>query len=179
MVQELQDRFDQQEILPPVVALESVAITAANGEDFTDSLESLEKSCYKDDFDFSALKSHMTMLPDIVREAYPKVRKVTSICTVCEAMNSNRTYKLLASEVHKLLKLYLTVPITSSTSERTFSVMKRLLTYLRSTMSEKRLNNCVLLHIHKDITYIEQHGHCKRIYFFKTDRLSFFGSLDF
>ena len=46
MVQELQDRFDQQEILPPVVALESVAIKAANGEDFTDSLESLEKYCY-------------------------------------------------------------------------------------------------------------------------------------
>ena len=53
------------------------------------------------------------------------------------------------AEVHKLLKLYLTVPITSSTSERTFSVMKRLLTYLRSTMSEK---SRMLLHIHKDIT---------------------------
>ena len=79
----------------------------------------------------------MTMLPDIVREVYPKVRKVTSIRTVCEAIHSNQTYKLLASEVHKLLKLYLTVPKTSSTSERTFSVMKRLLTYLSKQCQKK------------------------------------------
>ena len=25
-------------------------------------------------------------------------------------------------------------------------------TYLRSTMTEKRLNNCLLLHVHKDLT---------------------------
>ena len=87
---------------------------------------------------------------------------------------------ILASEVHKLLKLYLTVPITSSTSERTFSVMKRLLTYLRSTMSEKRLNNCMLLHIHKDITdTLSNMDIAKEFISIKTDRLSFFGSLDF
>ena len=45
-----------------------------------------------------------------------------------------------------------TVPITSSTSERSFSTLRRVLSYLRSTMSEERLNNCMLLHIHKDIT---------------------------
>lgn len=72
--------------------------------------------------------------------------------TVCDAMNSNSAYKSMLSEVHKLLRLYLTVPLTSSTSERTFSAMKRLLTYLRSTMTEKRLNNCLLLHVHKDLT---------------------------
>ena len=47
---------------------------------------------------------------------------------------------------------YLTVPITSSTSERPLSSLIRLLTYLRSTMTEKRLNNCLLLHIHKYLT---------------------------
>ena len=35
---------------------------------------------------------------------------------------------------------------------RTFSALKRLLTYLRSTMTEKRLNNCLLLHVHKELT---------------------------
>ena len=30
--------------------------------------------------------------------------------------------------------------------------MKRLLTYLRSIVTEKRLNNCVLLHVYKDLT---------------------------
>ena len=91
------------------------------------------------------------MVHDLVREAIPGVQKVTSVHTVCEAMNTSNAYKSMLSEVHKLLRLYLTISITSSTSERTFSAMKRLLTYLRSTMTEKRLNNCVL-HVHKDLT---------------------------
>ena len=66
-------------------------------------------------------------------------------------MNANPSYKVILSEIHKLLRLYLTVPITSATSERTFSVLKRLLVYLRSSMTEKRLNNCLLVHVHKDI----------------------------
>ncbi len=47
--------------------------------------------------------------------------------------------------VHKLLRLMCTILITSATSERTFSTMKRINTYLRSSMTEKRLNNCLLL----------------------------------
>ena len=79
------------------------------------------------------------------------VRKVTSIRTISDAMNSNPSYKVILSEIHNLLRLYLIVPVTSATSERTFSVLKRLLVYLRSTMTEKRVNNCLLVHVHKDI----------------------------
>ena len=57
-----------------------------------------------------------------------------------------------STEIHKLLRLYLAVPATSATSERTFSSLRRLLTYLRQTMTEQRLNNCLLLHVHKDLT---------------------------
>ena len=67
-------------------------------------------------------------------------------------MNSNNIFKEMLPTVHQLLRLYLTLPITSATSERTFSALRWLLTYLRSKMTEKRLNNCLLLHIHKDLT---------------------------
>ena len=90
-------------------------------------------------------------MPDVIKLSSSEVRHVTSVRTVCEAMNKN-AHKSLLSEVHKLLRLYFTIPITTSTSERTFSVLRQLLTYLRSTMSEERLNNCLLLHVHKDIT---------------------------
>lgn len=92
---------------------------------------------------------HLSLLVDVIKEACPEVKKVTSVQTVCDAMNTKETYTSVLSEVHKLLRLYLTIPVTSSTAERTFSVLKRLLTYLRSTMTEKRLNNCMLLHVHK------------------------------
>ena len=108
--------------------------------------------------DYTKLRRHLPLLVDVAKEGNVGVHKVTSIRTICEAMNANPTYKLILSEVHKLLRLYLVVPITSATAERTFSVLKRLLTYLRSTMTEKRLNNCLLLHAHKDLT--DELGYC-------------------
>lgn len=43
-----------------------------------------------------------------------------------------------------------TMPPTTATAERSFSVMKRVKTYLRSTMGQERLSSLALLHIHSD-----------------------------
>ena len=43
-----------------------------------------------------------------------------------------------------------TLPLTSATAERTFSAMRRLKNYMRATMTQKRLNNIMLMHCHKD-----------------------------
>ena len=92
------------------------------------------------------------MLPDVVKRALPEVKFVTSIRTICDSMSSCKYYQDMLSSVHLLIRLYLTFPITSSTSERTFLALKRVLTSVRSRMTEKTLNNCLLLHIHKDIS---------------------------
>ena len=55
-------------------------------------------------------------------------------------------------EVHKLLRLYLTIPLTTATSERTFSAVRHVLTYKRATITQKRLNNCLLTYVNKDLT---------------------------
>ena len=47
------------------------------------------------------------------------------------------------------LKLLLVMPATNAYSERSFSVMRRLKTYLRSTMGQARLNHIMLLHIYE------------------------------
>ena len=67
-------------------------------------------------------------------------------------MNKEDIFKDMFPTVHNLLRLYFTIPVISATSERTFSALKRVLTSVRSTMTEKRLNNCLLLHIHMDLT---------------------------
>ena len=67
-------------------------------------------------------------------------------------MNSQSVYKSMLPEVHKLLRLYLTIPITTAASERTFSAVRHVHTYKRATMMQKRLNNCLLTYIHKDLT---------------------------
>ena len=47
--------------------------------------------------------------------------------------------------------LMATIPITSCDYERSFSRLRTINTYLRSTMSVDRLNGHSLLYIHKDI----------------------------
>jgi len=56
----------------------------------------------------------------------------------------------LLPNVKKLLQLFATLPVTSATPERTFSVLKRLKTYLRATMTGERLNGLALANINKD-----------------------------
>ena len=89
---------------------------------------------------------------DAVRTELPEVRQVTNIRTMCEAFNKTPVTKTLLGEVHKFLRMYLTLPVASATSERTFSTLRRLKNYLRSTMKQDRLNNCLLMHCRKSIT---------------------------
>ena len=148
---ELKDRFEDQHI-PSVLGMEKTLLKAANGEDCKDEIALLAKSCYSNDINWSDFGRHILLLHDVIKKGCPSVKKVTSIDTICEAMNSNSIYKEMLPTVHQIIRLYLTVPITSATSERTFSALRRLLTYLRSSMTEKRLNHCLLLHIHKELT---------------------------
>ena len=44
------------------------------------------------------------------------------------------------------------IPATSATAERSFSCLRRVQNFLRSTMSQERLNNLMILQIHQDLT---------------------------
>ncbi|XP_065667641.1 52 kDa repressor of the inhibitor of the protein kinase-like [Hydra vulgaris] len=49
------------------------------------------------------------------------------------------------------LRILGTLPVTSCECERSFSVMRRLKDYMRTTMSEDRLNGLALMYIHQEI----------------------------
>ena len=59
--------------------------------------------------------------------------------------------KILLSEICTLGKLTLVMPATNAVSERAFSALKQVKTYLRSTTGEGRLIHLMLLHIHKEL----------------------------
>ena len=50
--------------------------------------------------------------------------------------------------VHKLLRILCTLPITSAECERSFSTLRRLKTYLRATMTSERESGLALINIH-------------------------------
>lgn len=53
--------------------------------------------------------------------------------------------------VYKLLQVALTLPISSATYKRSFSAMRRIKTWMRSTMVENRFNDLSILNIEKDL----------------------------
>ena len=64
--------------------------------------------------------------------------------------NMSKAKRVIISEVVTLLKLLIVVPATNAESERGFSTMRRLKNYLRSTMGDNRLDNLMVLCIHKE-----------------------------
>ena len=93
------------------------------------------------------------MLPDLIKAAFVNsVKEVVNIRTIANAMLESHVYQRMLTEIDKLLVLYFTFPVTTSTAERSFSSLRRIKTYLRNTMNACRLNNLLLLHVHKSKT---------------------------
>ena len=142
--------------MPVVAALETLLLNTANGT-IDCNLHPEELNLYSMDINIEQLLVQLRMLADLKRmynENNPTtpLKEVTSLRTLCEIMNNLSFSKKLFSKVYKLLKILLTVPVTTATAERTFSVLHRVKTFLRSTMGQPRLNHVLLLHIHRERT---------------------------
>jgi hypothetical protein len=51
----------------------------------------------------------------------------------------------------RLIRLVLTLPVSTATTERAFSAMKLYKTRLRSKMEDEFLRNCLIIYIEKEI----------------------------
>ena len=55
------------------------------------------------------------------------------------------------SNIKVCLRILGTLPVTTCTCQRSFTSMKRLKTYIRSTVISERLNGVALVHVHQEI----------------------------
>ena len=62
-------------------------------------------------------------------------------------------YKDLYPNIHKMLTIAVTWPVSSCEYERSFSGLRRLNTYLRATQTSERLDSLALIHIHRSHQY--------------------------
>ena len=82
----------------------------------------------------------------------------SGISNITELINENG-FDETFSEVSKLLEIVLVTPISIADSERSFSTMKRIKTFLRNTMLQDKLNSLACLSIHKeDISKIRNYN---------------------
>ncbi|CAF1501480.1 unnamed protein product [Adineta steineri] len=79
-----------------------------------------------------------------------KIKQITKMSTICEILNSCNVGKQMFKEFDKLIKLYLTVPVTTATAECGFSALNRLKTVFRNSMAQSRLNHCLIANIYKE-----------------------------
>ena len=124
--QEIKTRFDQKH-LDVVASVESLLLNSANGlaPDIPEDIATL----YKADLEIERLGLQLRMLPDIIQQysttvSATPIKKVTSVQTIGDVLNS--CGKQLLSQVHVLVQLYFMIPITTATSERAFSALRRL-----------------------------------------------------
>ena len=59
--------------------------------------------------------------------------------------------KISFPNIYTAFQIFATIPVTSCTCERSISVLRRLKTYLRSTMTDTRSRGLALLNVHREI----------------------------
>jgi len=64
------------------------------------------------------------------------------------------TVRQLFSETIKVIQMLLAVPASAASAERSFSCLRRLKTWLRRTMTQKRLTHLALLHCHRQRQFL-------------------------
>ena len=127
--------------------LEALLVKVAKKEKYDEEFQFVIEF-YKDDFDHNQLNMQLGILfSNIPRESAQDLHSV--IKYLQELSHAQRS---LLSEVCTLASLILVMPATNAVSERSFSALRRLKSYLRATMTQTRLNNVLVLHVHKNLT---------------------------
>ena len=78
--------------------------------------------------------------------------------------------------LHALMKMYLTVPLSNASAERSFSALRRIKNYLRNRLTQEHLNHYMMLNVHKHLTEIIDLNIVAKTFVSSNERrLNFFG----
>ena len=144
IINAIKDRFDQPGY-KTLQQLENLLLKAASGEEYKDELAFVIDH-YGDDF----MPSSLTAQLEILTSAFASSIEKPTLQTIKAHIQSlSPAQRVSISDVCTVLKLIMVMPATNAVSERSASVLRRVKTYLRATMSQLRLNNLLILHAHK------------------------------
>ena len=154
MIMELRERFNENnyDVLTAVETLLADALTETKP-----NLSLLQTACqfYRSDFDYSRLHHQLTVFYGEIKaiaSSHGK-RQIESDLPAIQHIRQLFAGKGLRDsypEVLRLLQIYLVVPVSSAESERSFSTLRRLKTWLRSSMEEERLAALALLTVERE-----------------------------
>ena len=136
----LTERFDQPGY-KIYSTTEQLLLKACKGEECHEEMVTVSKY-YAEDINAVDLKSQLqTLMSNFDGEV-----SVGNIVKYLQKLS--KISRTLYSEVVTLVRLIM--PASNATSERSFSALRRVKTYLRTTINQSRLNHLMVLHVHSD-----------------------------
>ena len=128
IINAIKERFEQP-AFSRFVNVEQLILKAVQMLDVSDELKILETD-FSGDFEPQKLKSELDILPAIFEELAPI--NFDDICATLKAMDKSK--RPLIENIWTIIRIVLTSGATSATPERSFSLQRRIKTWLRSTM---------------------------------------------
>ena len=144
----INNRFNQADY-DIYAKLEQVLLLAATNGNYSRELTEVTKF-YKDDFNKSDLETQLEILSQMKIDCAGDSITFQDIYKHLRGLSLS--HHALVSQVMRLVKFVLLMPATNAMSERSASAMRRIKTYLRTSMTQARLNHVMVLHIHKHLT---------------------------
>ena len=132
-------------------SIQELLLKAVAGEDHDEELGKVIAVYGDTDLQQYKLEAQLSLLPEVVQAMGYDTSQfdIADLLDFFQSLGNAR--KLLLSKICTPGKLMLVMPATTAVSEHSFSALKRVKTYLRSTTGEGRLNHLMLLHVHKKL----------------------------
>lgn len=131
------------------INLQEILLKAANGHDYSTELQTVT-DFYGDDFDPVQLCTQLQLLTQHFGSVGNDKIGFKEIVAHFQSLSTAKC--TLFSQVIVLVSSVLVMPATNAASERSFFSLRRVKSYLKSTITQSRLNSIMLLHVHKDLT---------------------------
>ena len=140
-VAELETRFNEKS-LKPIICLYEILMNTKR------PLFSLlnELKIYSHFLDFTHLDAEMNIFYQYKIELGIENLKLSDLTKKFVELDCKKVFP----QIYNVFSLYLSIPVSSATAERSFSCLKRTKTWLRSTISQDRLSALAVLNIEAD-----------------------------
>ena len=125
--------------------IEQLFVKACSNEMYAENLAFVAEF-YGDDFNVWELESQLTTFRTLYSEKASEQPSITSMRNVLQSLSC--VQRSMLDMICQGFHILLVMPATNCTSERSFSALIRIKSYLRNNMTQARLNHLLLLHCH-------------------------------
>ena len=146
IISSIRERFKQ----PSFVAyknMETLLIGYLNSEDTSAEMDYLKEN-YANDIKTEYLSAQLDIFKLLTKDT--KIVCFTDVLNAVKRLDAAQ--KQMISEITVICQLIQVNPATSATAERSFSMARRVKTWLRANMTQKRFTHLALLNAHKTRT---------------------------